>query len=84
MKSIIVWGKQRIAGMRFTTKCILLLFLGVLIPLTAQSVVFRLHTEESVNRELMEKLNQELQDDADKFAVGMHTQGDNAEGVRIF
>lgn len=69
MKSIIVWGKQRIAGMRFTTKCILLLFLGVLIPLTAQSVVFRLHTEESVNRELMEKLNQELQDDADKFAA---------------
>ena len=69
MKRLIAWGKRTAAGMPFAAKCFLLLFLGALVPLAAQSVVFRLHTEESVNRELMEKLDEELQDDADKFSA---------------
>lgn len=71
MKRLIAWAKRTAAGMPFSAKCFLLLFLGVLIPLASQSAVFRLNTEESINRELMEKLDEELQGDADKFSAAL-------------
>ena len=55
--------------MPFSAKCFLLLFLGVLIPLAAQSAVFRWQTEESINRELMEKLNEELESQANELTA---------------
>lgn len=68
MKQWIAWGKRKAAGMPFAAKCFLLLFLGVLIPLVAQSVVFRWRTEESINRELMGKLDEDLRAEADSFS----------------
>ena len=69
MSRLMQWGKRTVAGLPFAAKCCLLLLLGALIPLAAQTAVFRWQTEESINRELMEKLDGELQGQADNLAA---------------
>ena len=68
MKQKIRQWKGTAAGMPLFVKFALALFLGVLVPLAAQNAVFLRQTEESINREMMKKLDESLESEAEALS----------------